>query len=130
MAQVTTGGRRDGTTSVLGCGPNSDIDLTQLSLAPSLELSTPAEIRLPLLWVGVEAQAGSAWLAARSVALLPDAPPIEIVRRDLREVTAEEDGTFDLVTGSPPYFPLGTGVLQATQFVSVPQPAKASAKTQ
>jgi hypothetical protein len=26
--------------------------------------------------------------------------------------------------------PLGTGVLQATQFVSAPQPAKASAKTQ
>ena len=30
-----------------------DIDLTQLTLLPNLELSTPAEIRLPLLWIGV-----------------------------------------------------------------------------
>lgn len=30
-----------------------DIDLARLSLAPDLELSTPYEIRLPLLWIGV-----------------------------------------------------------------------------
>jgi len=30
-----------------------DIDLAQLKLLPNLELSTPAEIRLPLLWIGV-----------------------------------------------------------------------------
>ncbi|HXQ40006.1 MAG TPA: dihydroorotate dehydrogenase-like protein [Candidatus Udaeobacter sp.] len=30
-----------------------DIDLARLALLPNLELSTPAEIRLPLLWVGV-----------------------------------------------------------------------------
>ena len=30
-----------------------DIDLTRLALLPSVELSTSAEIRLPLLWIGV-----------------------------------------------------------------------------
>jgi dihydroorotate dehydrogenase (fumarate) len=30
-----------------------DINLTELTLAPNLELSTPAEIRLPLLWIAV-----------------------------------------------------------------------------
>ena len=30
-----------------------DINLSQLELLPNLELSTPAEIRLPLLWIGV-----------------------------------------------------------------------------
>ncbi|HTA44350.1 MAG TPA: dihydroorotate dehydrogenase-like protein [Bryobacteraceae bacterium] len=30
-----------------------DIDLAQLELLPNLDLSTPAEIRLPLLWIGV-----------------------------------------------------------------------------
>jgi dihydroorotate dehydrogenase (fumarate) len=30
-----------------------DIDLGELALAPNLELSTPKEIRLPLLWIGV-----------------------------------------------------------------------------
>ena len=30
-----------------------DIDLARLALLPNLELSTPAEIRLPLLWIGV-----------------------------------------------------------------------------
>ena len=30
-----------------------DIDLEQLALLPNLDLSTPAEIRLPLLWIGV-----------------------------------------------------------------------------
>ena len=30
-----------------------DIDLDQLALLPNLDLSTPAEIRLPLLWIGV-----------------------------------------------------------------------------
>jgi len=29
-----------------------DIDLARLTLLPNLELSTPAEIRLPLLWIG------------------------------------------------------------------------------
>jgi dihydroorotate dehydrogenase (fumarate) len=41
-----------------------DIDLTQLTLLPNLELSTPAEIRLPLLWVGALSGRLGASLAA------------------------------------------------------------------
>lgn len=64
----------------------------------------------PVRAVGVEAQAQSVALSRRTVAELPaDAPAIEIVHGDLREV--EGDGSFDIVTGSPPYFPVGAGVL-------------------
>jgi dihydroorotate dehydrogenase (fumarate) len=41
-----------------------DIDLTRLTLLPNLELSTAAEIRLPLLWIGVLAGRVRASLAA------------------------------------------------------------------
>ena len=41
-----------------------DIDLTQLTLLPNLALSTPAEIRLPLLWIGVLSGRLGASLAA------------------------------------------------------------------
>jgi dihydroorotate dehydrogenase (fumarate) len=41
-----------------------DIDLTDLKLMPNLELSTPAEIRLPLLWIGVLSGRLKASLAA------------------------------------------------------------------
>ncbi len=41
-----------------------DIDLAQLRLLPSLELSTPAEIRLPLLWIGALSGRIGASLAA------------------------------------------------------------------
>jgi len=41
-----------------------DIDLTQLTLLPNLGLSTPAEIRLPLLWIGVLSGRLGASLAA------------------------------------------------------------------
>jgi len=41
-----------------------DIDLTELSLLPNLDLSTPAEIRLPLLWIGVLSGRLGASLAA------------------------------------------------------------------
>lgn len=40
-----------------------DIDLAQMKLLPNLELSTPNEIRLPLLWIGVLHGAVSASLA-------------------------------------------------------------------
>jgi dihydroorotate dehydrogenase (fumarate) len=43
-----------------------DIDLTQLTVLPNLELSTPAEIRLPLLWIGVLSGRIRASLAASS----------------------------------------------------------------
>ena len=60
--------------------------------------------------VGVEAQEQSAAMAARSVAELPEPPPISIIHQDLREVEASLD-PFDLITGSPPYLPEGTGVV-------------------
>lgn len=41
-----------------------DIDLAQLELRPNLDLSTPAEIRLPLLWIGVLCGRVQASLAA------------------------------------------------------------------
>jgi len=41
-----------------------DIDLTGLTLLPNLDLSTPAEIRLPLLWIGVLSGRLGASLAA------------------------------------------------------------------
>jgi dihydroorotate dehydrogenase (fumarate) len=41
-----------------------DIDLTELTLLPNLDLSTPAEIRLPLLWIGVLSGRIGASLAA------------------------------------------------------------------
>lgn len=41
-----------------------DIDLTRLTLSPSLELSTAAEIRLPLLWIALLAGRTGASLAA------------------------------------------------------------------
>lgn len=41
-----------------------DIDLGELTLLPNLELSTPKEIRLPLLWIGVMAGKTRASLAA------------------------------------------------------------------
>jgi dihydroorotate dehydrogenase (fumarate) len=41
-----------------------DIDLADLTLLPNLELSTPVEIRLPLLWIGVLSGRLGASLAA------------------------------------------------------------------
>lgn len=41
-----------------------DIDLTELSVAPNLELSTAREIRVPLLWIGILAGRGEGALAA------------------------------------------------------------------
>ncbi|MFQ5567031.1 MAG: dihydroorotate dehydrogenase-like protein [Paracoccaceae bacterium] len=43
-----------------------DIDLTQLTLVSDLELSSPYEIRLPLLWIGVLSGRVTASLAASS----------------------------------------------------------------
>ena len=50
-------------------------------------------------------------LLRRTLGELPDAPPIEVIHGDLRDADLARLGTFDLVTGSPPYFPVGTGVL-------------------
>lgn len=73
----------------------------------SVLLMTAHRLR-PLKSYGIEAQSQSATMAHRSVQELPsDAPPIDIVHADLREMDLPR---ADLITGSPPYFPVGTGV--------------------
>ena len=57
--------------------------------------------------VGVEAQVVSAGLAARSLAWNGISARAEIQVRDFREPGHDE--IFDLVTGTPPYFPVGAG---------------------
>jgi len=72
---------------------------------------------LPVHGVGVEAQAVSADLARRNMRLNGITDRISIHHGDLRSLTAEvlaalEGPTeFDLVTGTPPFMPPGTGVL-------------------
>jgi tRNA1Val (adenine37-N6)-methyltransferase len=58
--------------------------------------------------LGIEAQPVSAALARRSVAWNGAGDRCAVQLGDFREVTAL--GTFDLVTGTPPYFPRGSGV--------------------
>ncbi len=56
---------------------------------------------------GIEAQALSAGLARRSIAWNGVGDRVEVRHEDFRQATLEP--TFDLVTGTPPYFPPGTG---------------------
>jgi tRNA1Val (adenine37-N6)-methyltransferase len=82
----------------LGCGIGSVLLMTAHRLRP-------------LESFGVEAQAQSALMATRSVAELPaGAPAITIRRADLRECDSATMGRFALISGSPPYFPLGTAL--------------------
>ena len=79
----------------IGCGIGSVLLMTAYRLQP-------------VHIVGIEAQEQSATMAHRSVSELPeDAPRIEIVHQDLREAALAH---ADLMTGSPPYFPIGSGV--------------------
>jgi tRNA1Val (adenine37-N6)-methyltransferase len=57
--------------------------------------------------LGIEAQPVSAGMARRSVAWNGASHRCEVRLGDFRETAVE--GTFDLVTGTPPYFPRGTG---------------------
>lgn len=83
----------------LGCGIGSVLLLTAHSVRPQTCL-------------GVEAQEVSVQLAARSIQELPDqAPTVSVQHGDIRNTDCDEIGTFDLITGSPPYLPFGTGVL-------------------
>ncbi|MBL4635351.1 MAG: methyltransferase, partial [Kofleriaceae bacterium] len=67
----------------------------------------------PVRAVGVEAQEQSAAMSARAVAELPENDSVlSIVQSDFRDLDDEIlSGGFDLITGSPPYFPLNAGVL-------------------
>jgi tRNA1Val (adenine37-N6)-methyltransferase len=70
--------------------------------------------RLPAATVlGIEAQADRAALGRRSIAYNGVAERCQIVDGDLREMTAAAGTTFDLITGTPPYFPRGTGTESA-----------------
>ncbi len=82
----------------IGCGIGSVMLMTAHALRPDLTR-------------GFEAQPQSVTMARRSVAELPDRLDIEVVESDLRELDAEAFGPFDLITGSPPYLPVGTGVM-------------------
>lgn len=81
----------------LGCGVGSVLLVVAHALRPALSL-------------GVEAQPQSVLLAQRSIDELPSPPPIAVRCADFR---ALETGAYDLITGSPPYFPLGTGTVSA-----------------
>ncbi|MFT4703218.1 MAG: tRNA1Val (adenine37-N6)-methyltransferase [Bradymonadia bacterium] len=79
----------------LGCGIGS----VMLMVAHALR---PNETR------GVEAQEQSVTMARRTIDGLNAAPNIEVVGGDLRSIGPDEVGKARLVTGSPPYFPVGT----------------------
>ncbi|HMY20819.1 MAG TPA: methyltransferase domain-containing protein, partial [Polyangium sp.] len=60
---------------------------------------------------GIEAQDVSAHLARRSIAWNGVDDRCEVFHGDLRDADfAEKIGPADLVTGTPPYLPIGTGV--------------------
>lgn len=83
----------------LGCGVGSVLLMTCHVLRPKYAM-------------GVEAQRQSAAMATASIEQLPDKENIEVTHADFRNAMLEStSGSFDLVTGSPPYFPVGTGVL-------------------
>ncbi len=86
----------------LGSGLGSVSLLTLNQLAPETQA------------VQVEAQEISHRLARRSVRFNGLAHRVEQRHGDLRDpdsVPTSEHGTYDLVTGSPPYIPLGKGVV-------------------
>ena len=83
----------------LGCGIGSVLLMVSHKLRP-------AEA------VGVEAQPQSVLMARRAVEELPaHSSKIQLHQSDFRHFDWSAHPGFDLVTGSPPYFPLDTGVL-------------------
>ncbi len=85
----------------LGCGIGSVLLMTAHRLRPSSAL-------------GIEAQPQSIAMLERTLAELPSSLDLTISARqsDFRD-EGLLSGQFDLVTGSPPYFPLSDGVLPA-----------------
>lgn len=74
-------------------------------------------VGLTVLWglgsdatmVGIEAQAISFALLKANIGCNGLHPRVEIIHGDIREVQLND--RFELITGSPPYFPINTGVL-------------------
>jgi tRNA1Val (adenine37-N6)-methyltransferase len=86
----------------IGCGIGSVGLSTLYQLAPEATL------------VGVEAQEISASLFRRTVEHLGLGDRVSVVRADLRDPAALPPGsTFELITGSPPYVPVGSGIPSA-----------------
>ena len=82
----------------LGCGVGSVLLMVSHRLRPKTAL-------------GVEAQAQSVAMARRAIAELPEhGNHIDVRHADFRDVDFEGE-RYDLITASPPYFPIGTGVL-------------------
>jgi tRNA1(Val) A37 N6-methylase TrmN6 len=84
----------------LGCGIGSVLLMTTWAVKPAIAL-------------GIEAQAQSSEMALRTIRELASQPAggLAVLHSDFRELAAVGlSAGFDLVTGSPPYFPLGTGV--------------------
>lgn len=99
LAARLTHGKTVSTYVDIGCGVGSVLLMTANRVRPAQAF-------------GIEAQPQSATMALRAVEELPnDAPPITILHGDLRALNAFALPPADLVTGSPPYFPLGTGIL-------------------
>jgi tRNA1Val (adenine37-N6)-methyltransferase len=60
---------------------------------------------------GIEAQALSAGMARRSIDWNGVGDRVRVREGDFRELAVRDGlGTFDLITGTPPYFPPGTGL--------------------
>lgn len=76
----------------------------------SVGLSTLNHVGEDATLVGVEAQEVSVGLVRRTVETNGLQHRVRIVHGDLRDPAVVE-GRFDLVTGSPPYVPVGTGVI-------------------
>jgi tRNA1(Val) A37 N6-methylase TrmN6 len=64
--------------------------------------------------VGLEAQGERAALARRSIAWNGVEERCRVVEGDLRDPNALGAGTFELITGTPPYFPRGSGTESPT----------------
>ena len=82
----------------LGCGVGSVLLMVSHKLRPRAAL-------------GIEVQAQSVTMATRAIAELPSHEShIEVRHADFRDVDFGGE-RYDLITGSPPYFPLDAGVL-------------------
>jgi tRNA1Val (adenine37-N6)-methyltransferase len=80
----------------------------------SVGLSTLYHLSPETTLVGIEAQELSVSLARRTVALNGLSDRVTLLHGDLRDETVLPAGAkFELVTGSPPYVPVGTGLISA-----------------
>ncbi len=113
----TEGGHRWSTDDVVV----ADWALRHVAAPPRrvLDLGTgTGSVGLMLAWyyreaevVGIEAQARSVALAAASVEHNGLSGRVRIHRGDIRDELLVPPGQFDLVTGTPPYIPLGAGTV-------------------